>query len=243
MKDKKNVSLFTFTCNMESSFSKISRQNFVCRNATEKSIVMTTSFSSMLLASCIIFALSYNNIEILEDFKLIIEYINENLDTMIDFTKNYTNDIDFESYFVLGSGFNYGLALEAGLKMQEMSQTPSYSYHVHEFSHGPKSLLNDNSLSVILTPSKKIFKFENIINEFVSLGTNMLIIGIKPEFDFKDKSINKKITYFLEINNVKNEIIKSFINIPVFQLIAFFNTLKKKLNPDLPNNLSYTVKI
>ena len=243
MKDKKNVSLLTFTCKKDSSFTNISGNNFICRNATEKSIVMTTSFSSMLLAFCTVFAFTERNKEMINDLNEIIEYVKINMNIFVEFVKNYVEKVDFNSYFALGSGFNYGLAVEADLKMKEMSQTPSYSYHLHEFSHGPKSLLTNKSLCIVLTPDKKMFKYEKSLKEFAELGTSMLIIGAKPEIISIDKSLNKKLSYFPAEEINKNEIIKSFINIPIFQLMAFFKTLKNNLNPDLPNNLSYTVKI
>ena len=248
MQVKKNISILTFTCKDKSSFSKISINNFLCRNAVEKSIVMTTSFSSMLLAFCSALAVAEGNKIIINDFKKLIELTHLNQDTIVDFVDNFIQKVEFNSYFALGSGFNYGLAVEADLKMKEMSQVPSYSYHIHEFSHGPKSLLTDESLCIVLTPSKNMFKYEQSLKEFVQLGTNMLIIGSQPVVDIEVSSLYHKIHIFFgedsfQKYNLQNENIKSFINIPVFQLMAFFNTLKNKLNPDIPNNLSYTVKI
>ncbi len=243
MENKKNVSLLTFTCNEKSTFSRISNNNFICRNAVEKSIVMTTSFSSMLMAFCTMFALAEENKEIIKDLQEIIKYAKDNMNIFIDFVKDYVNEVDFNSYFVLGSGFNYGLAVEADLKMKEMSQTPSYSYHLHEFSHGPKSLLDDESLCIVLTPGKNMFKYEKSLEEFAELGTSMLILGSKPKIKSKNNSSDKKVRCFPEDDDLKNEMVKSFINIPIFQLLAFFKTLKNNLNPDMPHNLSYTVKI
>jgi glucosamine--fructose-6-phosphate aminotransferase (isomerizing) len=239
MKDKKNIDLFTFTCNKNSSFAKISSKNFICNNAMEKSIVMTTSFSSMLFAYCSFLANDAENSELLSELCILVTFIEDNIDSVVSFTDNYVKEVDFSSYFVLGSGFNYGLAVEADLKMKEMSQIPSYSYHIHEFSHGPKSLLNDKSLCLVLTPGKKIDRYEKTLKEFTELGTCMLIIGNNPIPNLK----NTKTSYFLDGEAFKNEMVGSFINIPVFQLMAFFKTLKNKLNPDLPKNLSYTVKI
>ncbi|MHB1375867.1 MAG: SIS domain-containing protein [Candidatus Humimicrobiaceae bacterium] len=242
MKDKKNVSLFTFTCNKNSSFSQIPDNNFLCRGAVEKSIVMTTSFSSMLMAFCTIFAYSTGNKGVLLELEEIIKYVKENMNIFTEFIKDYIEEVNFNSYFTLGSGFNYGLAVEADLKMKEMSQVPSYSYHLHEFSHGPKSLLNNESLCLVLTPGKKMLNYEKSLREFSELGTSMLIIGVDPVSHALNNFSNKKTRYFIE-KVFKNEMVKSFINIPVFQLMAFFKTLKNNLNPDLPNNLSYTVKL
>jgi len=52
LQERKNVTSLSFTCKEKSSFSGVSNMNFTCRNAVEESIVMTTSFSSMLMAIC-----------------------------------------------------------------------------------------------------------------------------------------------------------------------------------------------
>ncbi len=239
LKDNKNVDLFAFTCRDNSSFCNIANNSFTCRHAVEKSIVMTESFSSMLLAYFVIFSRFTGNNDIITDIEKLIGFVDEKIAEIVSFTDRYVKKCDFHSYFALGSGLNYGLAVEADLKMKEMSQIPCYSYHVYEFSHGPKSLLDERSLCIVLTPGKNLIKFESVLQEFLQLGTSMLIIGNKPAAI----PSSKKLEVFLEMDIFKTDIVKSFINIPVFQLLAFFKTLKNGLNPDLPKNLSYTVKI
>ena len=239
LKNYNNVDLFTFTCREGSSFCKITENNFVCRNAVEKSIVMTVSFSSMLFAYLAVFSFLTKNTEITNDLEGLIAFMSQNISCITDFANDYIDKVDFNSYFVLGSGFNYGLAVEADLKMKEMSQIPFYSYHIYEFSHGPKSLLKEDSLCLILTPGKSLYKLENILQEYLQLGTSMIVIGTKND----SIAAKGKLEFFLETEGFKNKLVESFINIPVFQMFAFFKTLKNKLNPDLPKNLSYTVKI
>jgi glucosamine--fructose-6-phosphate aminotransferase (isomerizing) len=55
------------------------------------------------------------------------------------------------SHFVfLGSGPQYGIALEAALKLQEMSQVFTQAFHPLEYRHGPISLVDEGSAAVIL---------------------------------------------------------------------------------------------
>jgi glucosamine--fructose-6-phosphate aminotransferase (isomerizing) len=239
IKDYKNVKSYAFSCKEGSTFAKLADESYICRNAVEKSIVMTESFSSMLFAYCAIFAGLMKNTDVLEDLKKLIVFVREKLPVIAAYTSQYIDKNSFDSYFVLGSDFNYGLALEADLKMKEMSQVPSYSYHLYEFSHGPKSLLNENSLCLVLTPNKNLIKYEIKLKEYSELKTRMLIIGIREIKNLQ----NNQISYFLQTESFNKDIVKSFINIPVFQFLAFFKTLKNGLNPDIPRNLSYTVKI
>ncbi|MDZ7837746.1 MAG: hypothetical protein U5N58_07200 [Actinomycetota bacterium] len=58
---------------------------------------------------------------------------------MFENIKQFLEDRQFDTFFALGSGFDYGIA--GDLKEKEMSQTNAYSYHLHEFNHGPKTLV------------------------------------------------------------------------------------------------------
>lgn len=239
LRGKDNIKFLVFTCKEKSTIESFSDYCFTCRDSVEKSVVMTASFSSMLFAYCLLLTKFINNKEMLTEFKYLINFIEEKIYYLFNDIKNYLDKNDFNSYFVLGSGFNYGLSVEADLKMKEMSQTPSYSYHLYEFNHGPKSLINKESLCLILTLSKNLFKKEEIIKEILNLGSKVLVIGS----NIIDEVDNKNINYLLYDSNFKFDIIKSFINIPIFQILAYVKTIKKNLNPDKPRNLDYITKI
>lgn len=238
IKGRNNITSIAFSCKEGSSITNFSDGHFICRKAVEKSIVMTVSFSVMLFAYCLTLTKFIDNKEMLTEFKYLINYIGENISNLFGGIKNFLNKNNFSSYFVLGSEFNYGLAVEADLKMKEMSQVPSYSYHLYEFNHGPKSLITENSLCLILTLSKNLFNYEEMVKEFLSLGSKIIVIGNE-----NIEGLNgNKIEYFLG-QDFKFDIIKSFINIPVFQILAYIKTIQKKLDPDKPKNLDYTMKI
>lgn len=239
LKDRQNVTSFTFSCKEDNTISKFSDYHFICRESVEKSIAMTVSFSTMLIAYCLMLVKLLDKKEMLEEFKYLMDYLNENISRLYTDIENYLNNNSFSSYFVLGSGFNYGLAVEADLKMKEMSQVPSCSYHLHEINHGPKSLITKESLCLVLTWSKNLFKNEEIIKEILNLGSKVLLVGRKDISIVDSKDIN----YLLSDSNFKFDIIKSFINIPVFQILAYIKTIKENLNPDKPKNLDYTMII
>lgn len=239
LKDRQNVKSFTFSCKEGSTISKFSDYHFICKGAVEKSIVMTVSFSAMLFAYCLMLTKFLNNKDMLYEFKDLSNYLGENISKLFDDIEYYVDKNNFSSYFVLGSGFNYGLAVEADLKMKEMSQVPSYSYHLYEFNHGPKSLVNKESLCLILTLSKSLFKTEEIFKEILNLESKVLLVGSNDISIFDCKNID----YLLPDSNFKFDIVKSFINIPIFQILAYIKTIKKNLNPDKPKNLDYTMII
>jgi len=239
-KNRNNVKSYIFTCKKDSSISKFSDSIYICKGVIEKSIAMTASFSSMLFAYCLILVELLGNKEMLNEFKYLIQYLNENISIIENSIQNYLNNNDFKSFFVLGSGFNYGLAVEADLKMKEMSQIPSFSYHFYEFNHGPKSLITEESLCLILTLSRDMFKNKEIMKEILKLGSKVFVVDTK-NVEITDKSDNLFILF--QKPNFEFDPIRSFINIPVFQMLAYTKTIMNNLNPDKPKNLNYAIKL
>lgn len=238
LKGKGNIISFTFSCKKGSPILDFSDYYFVCEGALENSVVMTSSFSSMLIGYCLVLLKFLNHKEMLCEIRHLIDYVGNSIYDVFKFISEYLRQNDFNSYFVLGSGFDYGLAVEADLKMKEMSQTPSYSYHIYEFNHGPKSLVNEESLCVILTPNKNLFKLRNVIREILRLGAKVLVSGSNTS-----GISHGRLSYISCNAEFGSELIKSFVNIPIFQILAYVKAIKKNLNPDKPRNLSYTTTI
>ena len=236
-----NIDTFIFTCSQENTLSKISNNHFYCIDAEEKSVVMTKSFSSMLLAYCLILTKFLNDRNLLNEFELLIDYMKNKFPELIKTLESYVNKNAFDKFFALGTGFNYGLANEADLKIKEMAQMTSSAYYILEFNHGPISLIDNKSLILILTFDNNLsnnvhFLLKNVSN----IGSNIILIG---KNNIKNNNIGNNIIQILNDDNFKNNMIKSFSNVPVFQLIAYFKTLNNGLNPDKPRNLKYTTKI
>lgn len=239
LKGKTDIDFFVFTCRKKSTFTNIVDNYYICKEVKEKSVVMTKSFSSMLFACCVMFTKFIKGYDMIKEFNKLINYLDGRVPLLFKTLKEYVDKNDIKSFFALGSGFNYGLAVEADLKMKEMSQTPSYSYNIFEFNHGPKSLLDKDTLCLFLTINKNLGNLDFIIREILKLDSKVVIIG---NANISEK-LNKEIKYFLTDEDFRSDLVRSFINIPFFQILAYMQTIKKGLNPDKPKDLSYTTKI
>ena len=239
LKDKGNISIFMFSAIEDSSIIDLSDNYFICRGAAEKSIAMTKAYASFLFAYCLMLTKFLNKKEMLDDFEYLIKYIKENINDLFENIKNYLDKHEFNTFFALGSGFNYGIAVEADLKMKEISQTQACAYYLHEFNHGPKTLANKESLILILTLNKDLFRVEKVLSDIISLGSEILIVDGGNVTNIKKENVH----YLLKNLNFKCDLVKSFINIPVFQILAYIKGSKKNVNSDKPKNLNFTVRI
>jgi len=82
------------------------------------------------------------------------------------------------SHFVfLGGGASYGVALEAALKLQEMSQIFSQGFHPLEYRHGPISLIDEQSAVVLLYSPDTSDAEERLVGELRDKGAIVLGLG------------------------------------------------------------------
>lgn len=239
LKRNNNVTLYMFSAVENSTIIDLTKNYFICRDADEKSVAMTKAYTSFLFAYCAILAKFLDRKDILTEFGLLIKYLKSNMNILFDKTSSYLDNIQFDTFFALGTGFDYGIAVEADLKMKEMSRTQAYSYYLHEFNHGPKTMVSDESLILILTLKKNLFRVEKVLDDIICLGPKVLFVSGNDLPGIKNKNVH----FLLENLDFKSDLVRSFINIPVFQILAYLQAIRKNLNPDSPKNLNFTTRI
>ena len=239
LKKKNNVTLYIFSAVKNSKIIDLVQNHFICRGAIEKSVSMTKAYTSFMFAYCVILSRFLGREDILAEFEHLIKYLKNNMNILFDKIDSYLENIVFNTFFALGSGFDYGIAIEADLKMKEMSRTQAYSYYLHEFNHGPKTMVSEDSLIFILTLNKDLFRVQKVLEDIIGLGSKVLIVSGS---DFTNKK-SENVHFLLEDLDFKSDLVKSFINIPIFQMLAYMQAMKKNLNPDKPRNLNFTTLI
>lgn len=199
----------------------------VIAKGQEQSVAQTRSFASMYVAAVAMSllaggrALEYRSLPNLPvvGSKLISEY-----DAL---AQKFGANLNLDRVYFLGSGIRYGLACEVNLKIKEMTLTHSEPFHFLEFRHGPMSMVNENALVVGLVSEKNFEHEMAVLREMKALGANILTLGesgLDVCFDSGIPEAGRAVLY-----------------LPVLQLMAFYRSLAKGLNPDQPKNLSAVV--
>ncbi len=84
------------------------------------------------------------------------------------------------SHFVyLGGGAQYGVAVEGALKLMEMSQVFTQSFHPLEYRHGPISLVDERTVAVLLYSADQRAAEAKLAGELIDKGA--LVVGIGGE--------------------------------------------------------------
>ena len=162
-----------------------------------------------------------------------IDKVLENIDIVKDLANKVYTEKDM--YF-LGRGIDYTVALEASLKLKEISYIHSDAYAAGELKHGPIALI-ENGVTVIgiLTDKNLVEKSISNIQEVITRGAKTFIIS-------NQDVNNKNFDYVLNIPDT-NAFISPILSIIPLQLFAYYISKNKGLDVDKPRNLAKSVTV
>ena len=113
--------------------------------------------------------------------------------------------------------------------MKEMTLTHSEPFHFLEFHHGPMSMVNQNAVVIGMLSELNINREKAVLNEMQALGGKIVSFG----------ESNTDVSFVSQIP----EQVRGVLYLPVLQLIAFYQSVAKGLNPNRPVNLTAVVKL
>lgn len=146
--------------------------------------------------------------------------------------------VDKTSCFVLGKGPMESFGKEGSLKIKEIGYIHSEGYSTIALKHGPFSLLEPSVPVIIINPNDSSHsKVLSTIEEVHSRKSPIILItDTEP-----DIQLSKKI--FKIIRVPANYSFRGILhNIPL-QLIAYYLSIGKSINPDMPRNLAKCVTV
>jgi glucosamine--fructose-6-phosphate aminotransferase (isomerizing) len=223
------------TCYEDTTLVRMASISLVAREAHEQSVAQTRSFASMLVAiqalSTILAGRPMSD-KFLELPELGTALIEENL----DLARQLGGNPAFERFFFLGSGPFYGLACEAMLKMKEMSLSYSEAFQFLEFRHGPMSMVNQQTLIVGLLSETALPHELALLKDMRALGAKVLAV---TPLDLSAERMDYQVVLPKGLTDME----RGVLYLPVLQLMAFYRSLRNKLNPDRPTNLTAVVSL
>ena len=199
----------------------------------DKGFAMTNSFSSMLLASLLIFDTSLENkkdlVEKLASIARETYARVEEIEKLIDF--------DFDRVAYLGSGPLGKLTKEARLKILELTAGEVVTIFDSSmgFRHGPKSFINDKTLVVSFVSSNDYTrKYDlDVLDEIKADGIAPKIIAVTNE------DVDRDYQFILKSEGVRDAYL-AVAYIVIAQLISLITSLRVGNTPDNPSK-SHTV--
>lgn len=138
-----------------------------------------------------------------------------------------------ENIYIIGRGLNYPMALEAAIKLQEVSYIHAEGFAGGELKHGPIALIEKGTPCIALVANDET-KDDILGNAAEVKSRGGFIIGISPQneqvFDF-----------WLEVPDAGNA--SPIANIIPVQLLSYYLAVMRGNDVDQPRNLAKSVTV
>lgn len=219
---------------MGSTLTRISDLVVLMNAGPEICVLSTKSYTSQLT---ILTLLAYSCADRLNDGKLLIQKVCDNIDNIIydnvEKLKHLASRLkDSKSIFLIGRDLAYPSALEGALKIKEVSYIHAEGFAGGELKHGTIALI-DEAVPVMI---------------FCTEMTRDLIVSNAME-------VKARGAYTIGIGSRNNEAFDYFIQVPDFgdanpitmiipvQILAYYLALERGCDPDRPRNLAKSVTV
>lgn len=230
---KQNCKVFSIVNLLTSSLVRESDVVIGMNCGPEIGVAATKSFTSQL-------AIMYKIAQKLSNdaFKINFEDMSNSISKILDSQKKI-KDIasvikEVSDIYVLGRGVHYPIALEAALKLKELTYIHAEGIAAGELKHGPLALMDSSVFVIIINPEDSTYT-DTLTSAREIKARGAKVIGIS------DKQ-SEIYDYWIQIPTVDSN---SFpiVEIIAIQLLAYFAAVEKDTDPDYPRNLAKSVTV
>lgn len=219
------------TNNLESNLAKAVQKHLFCNCGEEKSVAATKTFVSQLTLLAKLACEIKGECNIDDEIKNAAQNINKILDKKDEIFSTARLFTGMKSCFTLSRGYNYPIAKESALKLQECTYVEAKSYSISDFMHGPIAMIDEQSNCFIYSNesrfSDELMTGIKMIKEY---GAKVIVFSDdKKMLDFGDVSI--------EVIKSDTDMLSPFYMAVAIQLFACGLADAKGINPDKPRHL------
>ena len=245
---KMNASIIGITNVMGSSITRLSEVYIGQNSGPEIGVAATKTFTaqlSVLTMLALVIAEKNGSIQTqeLEIMKKMLLDVPKTMKKVLsteakiqELVKKYK---DKSSFCFLGRGINVTTALEARLKLLELSYIPSLAYPAGESKHGFIAVVEKGYPIIFIAP--KDGTYDKIIGNIMEMKARKAsTIGI---IQADDEKLKKLLDDYIEIKDRTMDFLSPLIYVVPLQLFAYWMAVERKNNPDKPRNLAKSVTV
>jgi glucosamine--fructose-6-phosphate aminotransferase (isomerizing) len=142
----------------------------------------------------------------------------------------------WEDMYYLGFGISHPIALEGALKLKEITYAHCEGIFSSEFKHGPLSAVRDGYPVVFFAAPGDEMMTINHVNEVTVRGGRA--IAIAPSHPALEANVDD----YIVVPEAGRYLSPILATIPA-QLIAYYMSVARNIDPDFPRNLSKTLTV
>ncbi|RKF20100.1 glutamine--fructose-6-phosphate transaminase (isomerizing) [Alginatibacterium sediminis] len=235
-------------CNVAgSSLVRESDFAFMTRAGTEIGVASTKAFTTQLAALLMLVTALGKEKKVIDAVKEaeIVQALHQ-LPAQIEAALEYDKEIeqlaadfaDKNHTLFLGRGEYYPIAMEAALKLKEISYIHAEAYAAGELKHGPLALIDADMPVVVVAPNNELLeKLKSNVEEVRARG-GLLYVFADADAGFVSDE-NMKIITLPHVHEITAPI---FYTVPM-QLLSYHVALIKGTDVDQPRNLAKAVTV
>lgn len=224
-------------CRPGSTLDELAGVSIMVSEGYDDVIPQTRSFGSMYLASQYMASLLADDKELAGSLRRLPDALPDLLGRWEDEVRRVAEE-DWESAVFLGGGPLYGVAVEAALKLIEMSLTKATSYHYLEVRHGPRSVIDHKTLVVGLGSRRGGRHEDQVLAELASSAGPCVLALSADGRGGRNGSISE-----ITIGDSVPEHALGMLYLPLLQLLAYYRAVHNGVDPDESKNLTSYVEL
>ncbi|OMJ66331.1 hypothetical protein SteCoe_36847 [Stentor coeruleus] len=143
-----------------------------------------------------------------------------------------------ENLYIIGRGISESIAKEGALKIKELSQLHTEGYAGGEEKAGPYGLISNGTPAIlIILDDEEKGKMNRILEVLIDRGAKTIVITPNPKLI----TCSKQPDTILNIE--ENGDLTSLLALLPMQLLAYYLSIARALDPDHPRNLAKVVTV
>lgn len=145
--------------------------------------------------------------------------------------------VSVDKLFFIGRGLDYALSLEASLKLKEITYIHSEAYAAGELKHGTISLIEDGvPVITLLTQENVLPKTVSNMAEVKARGACVIAVT-RENTKFAENTVDLR----FNTDDTLPDLLDPLATVCALQLIAYYTSVLRGIDPDKPRNLAKSV--
>ena len=233
---KKGVKILSIVNVMGSSLMRSSDHTLLMNAGPEICVLSTKSYTSQL---SLLTLLAYACVGRLDEGKDLLRSVANHVadltdpKTLLGVVELASKLSDKEHIYVIGRGQSYPTALEAALKIKEVSYIHAEGFAGGTLKHGPIALIEKDTPCIVFVPDDETRK-DVLSNAMEIKSRGGYIIGVSD----RDNEI---FDYFVKVPDVS--LASPICGIIPIQVLSYYLAVLRGCNPDRPRNLAKSVTV
>ncbi len=219
-----------------SSIDRAADYTLLIHAGPERAVAATKSFANqlavlLLVAHALAGKLQQGKQLLLETASMINDLLNpryaERIEKLAEKIKSE------EDMYIIGKSWNYPLALESAIKIQEVSNVHAEGFAGGELKHGPIALIDKGTVCIVLAGNDETRP--DILSNAVQLkARGGFIIGVAP-------NDNEIFDEWIRVPDAGPA--QPIVNVLPIQMLSYFLAVQRGKDPDMPKNLAKSVTV